>query len=95
MKNENDVIVKDKGLIQKEKDDFQKLLQGKTRRINKLKIQVYYGTKLAKMKEDADAVEIKLKIQIYLLNQSQTEIIVPHNSKMTEFRDKNKSLQRK
>ena len=40
MKSENDVIVKDKGLIQKEKDDFQKLLKGKTNRINKLKIQV-------------------------------------------------------
>ena len=47
------------------------------------------------MIEDADAVEIKLKRQNSLLNQSQTEIIVLRNSKMTELREKNKLCQRK
>ena len=47
------------------------------------------------MIEDADAVEIKLKRQNSLLNQSQTEIIVLRNSKLTDLREKNKLCQRK
>ena len=88
LKNERDVIVKDKGVIQKEKDDFQQLLQGATTRINEFKKkQIEDNTKLAQVKKDAAAAERKLKRQIALLQQSQTERIVLHNRQMTELRE--------
>ena len=63
--NEKGVIVEDKGLIKKEKDEFQQLLQGKTTKINQLqKIQIVDSKNIDQVKKDTYSVEKKLKIRI-------------------------------